>query len=51
MPSGNCMVMLWQVDASKGCVIVAQMSSDGCLANDEYTQSKSSLGISLHEGT
>lgn len=26
------------MDAHKGCVIVAQMSSDGCLANDEYSQ-------------
>jgi len=30
-----------QVNADKGCVIVAQMSSDGCLANDDYTQRES----------
>lgn len=39
----NCVLLLWQVEGSNGCVIVAQMSCDGCLANDEYTQSKSSI--------
>ena len=31
---------VFQVDGSKGCVIVAEMSSDRCLANDDYTQSR-----------
>jgi len=30
----------FQVDPSKGCAIIAQMSSNGCLANDEYAQRK-----------
>jgi len=34
-----------QADASRGCVVVAQMSSDGCLTNDEYAQRKSPTAV------